>query len=359
MLKKEKLHKFISLLTVFALMLSIFAIALRGRVNAAGVAVTATPNSIAASTATEVTLHFHPSATEYASTNFITVAVSPTLANALANCATATTDADGDTTPDGAFGAFTTSGATYTFTAATTTAVAGGVNLCLSFNTTQTSYGVSITDNGNDGDFGAALLYVGDDNDVNVTANIAPTLSFNIRNVADSSDINVCDLGTVNTATLSPNDDNVVDPGRGECGYGLAVGTNAANGFQVQIASDAALNNATASITNIAENGAITSGTEGYGLDFIQAATTGRNPGTGAYDQPITINGNFNDTTATWDTPVPQAATNFVSYNNGIRYVAGTDASDLTLVIHGIGVGSGTPSGFYDQLVTYTVTANF
>lgn len=354
MLTKEKLNKFVSLLTVFALMLGIVAMALSSEVKAAGRAVTLTPNSIATSTATDVTITYVTSASEYAAGNTINFAFDPTLANAVANCTAADTDADNDTTADGSFTTLSTTAAVYTFTAATTTASTTGVSLCLSFNTTQASQSIAFTDNGNDGDFGAVLLYVGDDNDVNVTANIAPTLSFNIRTLADDADVNVCDLGTVNTMTATPNGD-AVDNGAGECGYGLAVGTNAQGGFQVQIASDGPLNNASASILDIAEDGAITSGIEAYGLDFIQAAQTGRNAGTGAYDVTITEDGNFADD----DTPVPQAATNFVSYTDGIRYVAGTDATDLTLVLHGIGVGSGTPSGYYDQLVTYTVTATF
>lgn len=236
--------------------------------------------------------------------------------------------------------------------------VAGGLTpdlLTASFDVntpaTQASYAFGMVTSG--GDFGAALQYVGDDNDVTVTANVTPSLSFNIRTLADDADTNICDLGTVTTTSL-PNGDLTVDAGQGECGYALAVGTNAANGFQVQIASDDLLDNASDAIANIANGAPFTAGTEAYGLDLVQPAETGRDSVSGLYDQDITVDAPF-----TANAFVPQAAANFVSYTGGIEYTVANGELDTTRVMHGMTVGSGTPAGYYDQVVTYTVTANF
>jgi hypothetical protein len=115
------------------------------------------------------------------------------------------------------------------------------------------------------------------------------------------------------------------------------------------------LNNASADIANVANDTAWAAGTEAYGLDTVVSAGTGRNEVSGLYDVTVTEDGDF----AADTTPVPGAATNFVSYTDGIAYTAGTDALDTTRVMHGMTIGSGTPAGYYDQIVTYTVTANF
>jgi hypothetical protein len=349
---KNFLHKTISFALVFSLSLSFYG-SLTTKAKAAGRSVTLTPASIAAS-ATDVTITYTTSASEYASGNTIVFAFSPALSNAVANCTAADTDADNNATPDGAFGSLTTTGAVYTFTSSTAVATSTGISLCLRFNTSQSSYSVAFTDTGNDTDYGAALLYVADDNDVIVSADINPSLSFNIRDLGDTTDTNTCDLGTVTPSTASPNGDTV-DDGAGECGYSLAIGTNAASGFQAQITSGGSLTNGSVNMTNITEDTSITSGTEGYGLDFIAPAQTGRNPGTGAPDVTITENGNFTDD----DTPIPASPTNFVSYTSGIRYTAGGSATDTTRVVHGLAVSTDTIAGHYTQMVTYTVTANF
>ena len=81
------------------------------------------------------------------------------------------------------------------------------------------------------------LIYTLDgDNDVVVCSQVLPTLSFNIRDLGDTTDTNVCALGALTTAT-TPNTDGT-DDGVGECGYSLAVGTNSSSGFQVQINAD-------------------------------------------------------------------------------------------------------------------------
>jgi hypothetical protein len=343
-----------SALIAFSVLVAPLVILFTNTASAAGVSVSLSPASIDSTTSNELTISYTSSG-EYASSDTVSIVFNPALDSAVSACASPTDDVDGDATTDGSFGSYTTTGATYTFSDATTTASSGGADYCLTIpsGVSQGSFSVSFTDA--NGDFGAALMYVNDDNDVTVTAEVVPTLSFNIRDASDSSDTNTCDLGTVDTTT-APNTDTT-DDGAGECFYALAIGTNASSGFQAQITADGALDNGAASITDAAEDDSIGAGTEAYGLINITAAQTGRNGGTGDYDQTITEDGNFADDADY--TPVPTSPTNFISYTDGIQYVAGTDATDVTLVGHGITVGAGTPAGTYNQVVTYTVTVTF
>jgi hypothetical protein len=48
-----------------------------------------------------------------------------------------------------------------------------------------------------------------------------------------------------------------------------------------------------------------------------------------------------------------------MSYGSGVEYKAGVDDTDVTKVIHGLVVGSGTPAGYYNQVITYTTTGRF
>jgi hypothetical protein len=249
----------------------------------------------------------------------------------------------------------TTSGNVYTFTFSTTTP-AGSYDFCMNVAATSTvgNYAVTLLDAY--GNYAANLFYVGSDNQVNVIGKVAPTLSFNIRNLDDSADTNLCDFGSISTATLAPNSDLLDDSTRGECGYGLAVGTNAQNGFIAQIASDGSLRNSNASIMNVVNGTAFAAGTESYGLASVLAAASGRNTSTGAYDQSATWDGGF---AGTYLLSIPTVATNMFEYSDGFDYTAGGVSTDLTKVMHGLVVSAGTPAGSYSQVVTYTVTARF
>ncbi len=107
------------------------------------------------------------------------------------------------------------------------------------------------------------MAHYADNNVVNVSANVGASLSFNIVNLGDTADTNVCQLG--NVTTLTAVDLDAVDDGDGECGYGLAVGTNATNGFTVQVTGSAnGLYNGAHTMTDVA--GAFGTGTEEYGF---------------------------------------------------------------------------------------------
>ena len=191
-------------------------------------------------------------------------------------------------------------------------------------------------------EIGIGMLYVGDDNDVLVTAIVPPLLSLIIRNTADSADTNVCDLGDLTTGSVA------------SCSYRVAVGTNASGGFQVQINSDGALDTAAADdIDAIANAGTVTAGTEGYGITVV-GAISGGHDGSGTYDQSLVEDGDF----ASDATPVPTSATNFISYSDAFQYTVSTTTTS-TLITHEAAISTGTIAGSYQQVVTYTITATF
>lgn len=225
---------------------------------------------------------------------------------------------------------------TFAFTGgtATTTSTAG-------------NYTISII---NTNDSGSILFYVGDENDVSVTAVVNPTLAFTIRNSADNADLsnvgggatgpNLCSLGVLTTGSVST------------CAYRLKVSTNAIS-YTVSITSDGDLRydpdgagpSPAVDIDAIAENGTVTAGTEGYGIAVVGGSATG---GT------ITEAGNFNDD----DTPIPLSPTTLIT-SSGPNSPSGTDTTNTTLITHRAAISPSTAVGNYSHLVTYTLTATF
>ncbi|MBD3362160.1 DUF2341 domain-containing protein, partial [Candidatus Dojkabacteria bacterium] len=163
-----------------------------------GVTFTLTPNESALSTAQDVTATYTTNG-GFATGDIIEITWESGSGLTVADCSTAETDADNDGTPDGAV-TIVNGGLTYryTFTAATTQT---SISLCANITGYDTMGSYSVTLDDDNGQFGAALYHIEDNNDVFVTANISPTLSFNIRTLDDTADTNVCDLGTVDTTT--------------------------------------------------------------------------------------------------------------------------------------------------------------
>ncbi len=348
-----QIKKFTYLTTVLVLLLvsamgitSVF----NKEVEAAGVALTATPSEFALSTATNVTFTWTASTAIEASSTTFTFVVSPAFGGALADCTAPDTQADTTSGGTGSFGSFTTSGAVFTTSNATTTT---GRSLCLRLPSTTpaASYSIAMISSATN-DYGAALVHVGDNNDVAVTAFVGPTLSFNIRALDDSADTNACDLGSLTTAT-APNLD-VTDDGAGECGYALAIGTNSASGFQATIVSNTAggaLISGGNSIDAIADADGtpFAAGTEEYGLANVTAATG------------VSENNTASFTFQTDASPIPATGSpqNFVSSTGAVTYTAGSGATDTTRVVHGASISTATATGVYAQTVTYAVTSSF
>lgn len=158
------------------------------------------------------------------------------------------------------------------------------------------------------------------------------------------------DMGWIDNITLGG-----IPPISGLCSYGLAVGTNAVQGYTTQIVADGPLNNANASIADIVTGQPFVGGRESYGLTSLTSSTKGRNSITGLYDQSSSFLGVFTNSTVS----LPYTATDFVTSPVATQYLAGGDSTDLVGITHKLNIGSGTPAGYYDQVVTYTTTANF
>ncbi|MCA9386587.1 hypothetical protein KC669_00990 [Candidatus Dojkabacteria bacterium] len=264
--------------------------------------------------------------------------VSPALPSALDDCAAPTSVIDTSSGGAGAFGSFTTTGAIFTTTTDTTTT---GRSFCVNFPAESNPDSYSMMLSTSTGDYGLSMIHYADNNRVNVSATVGATLSLNIVNLTDTGDTNVCLLGNVSTLTAVNLD--VTDDGDGECGYGVAVGSNAANGFDVQIQGSAnGLYNGSSTIANV--SGAFNTGTEEYGIAnvTVPAGVTADAAFTGANGYAI-----------------PTTASDFVSAAAPFTYTPGTDATDVTRVVHGLTVASGTEVGSYTQTVTYTAFANF
>jgi len=338
------MRKKISILTVFVLLLSSLWV-LPINTNAAAVTMSVSSPSngeFNALTATDVTIGWTSSAEYTVSSDTITISVSPALVGALANCTSATTDLDGDTTSDGSLGSFSTSGAVYTISGnSTTQASSAGADLCIKFaaSTVAGNYSISMTDT--NGDYGSVLVYVGNDNDVTVTAQVTPSLAFSIRDSADTTDTNTCDLGVLSLTAVST------------CAYRLKVATNAGSGYTVQINSDGDLRKSGSGdvadnldLDPITEGTTVASGTEDYGIAFVGGSCTGGS---------VTESGDFNDD----DTPIPiSSATNLYACN-GPNNPGATDTTNTALMTHRAAMDAATETGNYSHIVTYYVTATF
>ena len=254
---------------------------------------TLTPNTDGASETQEINMTYVASG-EFVNLDQIVITFESGAGLTLADCSTAEVDADNDATGDGSVG-IASNVYTYTFTGSTTLASTTGIDLCVDVTAYSTQGNYSVTLNDDNAGFGAALYYVGGDvvscggnnytldgdNDVVVCSQVLPTLSFNIRDLGDTTDTNVCALGALTTAT-TPNTDGT-DDGVGECGYSLAVGTNSSSGFQVQINAGTTLDTAGGdTIADAAEDDSIAAGVEAYGLVHITSAQTGRDDSIGS-----------------------------------------------------------------------------
>jgi hypothetical protein len=320
-------------------------IALSNQVAAAGVDMTITPSEVPVSDPGPYTLSFTPTSvfnnadditifydSAYDDTSFTGADVTVTKAGD-ANYTSATSSVD--TVADTVTITLTTGGAldtTNAFSIDFADLVAPATKASYSFSMTSTA-----------GDYSTVLQYVGDDNDVFVTATVGPSISLNIRTQDDTADLsgNACDLGAVTTLDV-PNTD-LVDDGVGECGYSVAMGTNAAGGAQVQVNANGPLTNGTHNMTDVANSANFSTASEQYGFANITAPTA------------LTENGNF----STDATPVPTTASNFVSASAPFSYEAAIDNTDVTQVMHGLRIDSSTPAGSYTQTVTYTATPIF
>jgi hypothetical protein len=290
-----------------------------------------TQPELATSTADEFYISFVASS-NFANTNTVAIHV-PNTFTSLALCGTSTTDADG---AGGADGSLSLSGQTftYTFSSSTTAANSTGVEFCFAATTPSTAGNYSIAVSTSTNDESAALIYVGDANEVTVTATVPTSMSLRIKNPSTTADTTVCSLGIMNPASVNT------------CTYRIAAGTNLATGMTVQVVADNQLNTAgdVADINDIntATNTTIDAGVEEHGayVSALGAFTAGT--GYGAYnDIPTTADAEPQETVLTSTGPVDDS-----------------NIANWATITHGASISTGTAGGVYDAIITYRAYAN-
>lgn len=219
-------------------------------------------------------------------------------------------------------------------------------------------HSVRVTDD--NGAFGNALFYLLRANQVFVHGVVAPTLSFNIVDFTDTNETNVCNIGTVATNSHIPDEDDQLE--EGECGYGLAVGTNAVEGYQISVRAltPLTLQGGIYEVADVA-NDVVFGNDEAYGFTSVIPASTGvRNTGTGAFDRSASAMGSYTIS----PTPIPVLGAGiysalFTTDTSNIYTSEDGIATDVNRVVHGLRISSGTPAGMYQQILEYVVTARF
>jgi hypothetical protein len=192
------------------------------------------------------------------------------------------------------------------------------------------------------GDYGAVLQYIGDANVVQVTAFVPLNLSFVIRNAADTANTNICDMGRLITTTV------------GSCSYRLKIGTNAGNGYTVNVKTSGNFTNGSVSMNNAAAGAAgssIPAGVELYGV----FANAGQITSTA---NSITLATPFS-TTAGKVVNFVHTTTDLLATATDTNAPSATDTTNTILMEHKAAIDASTGAGLYNQTVTYTVVANF
>jgi hypothetical protein len=326
-----KITKIVSTLMVMGMMTTALIGSSSISANAAGVTLTTTSSATTVATAGNITIAY-TSGAAVSTTGFIDLRIK-----------SGYTGTPTFTINGGAATFTTTSGSgfnTYRLTPGANVAV-GAVSIVIGGLTTpatQGNYSFVLATSSND--HGAAFQYVGQANVVVVTGTVYDTLSFDIRNSADTANTNVCDLLEITTAAAN------------SCSYRLKVATNAVNGYTMSVATSGGFTNGLTSFANAAAGAAgtaIVAGTENYGVNVVGGAST-----TGA---AVTV-------------ATPYSGSNSVSYVNttantlytvagGNAPTASGDTTNTALITHNAAVSSTTNPGVYTQTVTYTVTPSF
>lgn len=189
------------------------------------------------------------------------------------------------------------------------------------------SYNISLA--GDFGDLGVLAVQIVTSDSVVLEAEIAPELSFALRNSDDTATFNECNLGSITYFGIS------------QCQYRLAAQTNAVRGFEIYVKVDGNLRNSYDEIANISENNLVIQGEEGHGIG-VQA-------GAGISEQ-----GDFTDD----DTPLSTSDQLLIKTDSVYNYIQGNLASS-SLITHKASVSPETEAGVYSQVIYYTILANY
>lgn len=335
----SSLNKIVAGLGLFAITSGILIGATSLKATAAGITPTVTPSSQTVSTSSNVTLSFTPvTPITTGSTIIVGIPSGYTGGAALTTSDISVTGTNITSTVSSGFSAtgFTSTLTTSANVTTAVTIVIGGTNK-LSSPAAAGNYAFTVTTSV--GDSGANFQYVGQANVVLVRAVVPVSLSFAIRNSADTANTNTCDMGTLSVASI------------GSCSYRLKVGSNAAS-YAISVSTSGNFTNGAYSFANAAAGAtgtALSAGTERYGAIITGGSAT---------------NGSVALATAY------SAGANSVSYVNGsaatLLTVTGqnnpgvsSDTTNTSLVTHNAATSSTTAAGLYTQTVTYTVLPTF
>jgi hypothetical protein len=385
---KIKYTQTVALLTVFALVISAFSFIFVSKASAAGITTMSvtgtgiTANSSSITTAITPTVHYTTTTALTAAGNTIQITLNGmtvvsgqtlTVANlTLTGCTTSNTlEAAPGTADNGSHAVTITNGASGNSNpvilitldsntgvqpnctaTAYTLAVASGK---LQSSSTAANYAISIQTTSDSGSF---FYYVGNENQVQVTATVDNVLSFTIRNSADTADQvnvgastvgpNLCDLGNLSNAGVQT------------CAYRLKVATNAVNGYYVQVVVDGGLRKTGHTITNTPSGSSVTAGTEGYNIVFNSGAATAGSVST--CDGVITTGGCLADGIA-WNNSTSTVFNNTTTSTmysvNGPNNPGAVDTVNTALVTTRGESDASTPAGTYSEFATYTVTSRW
>lgn len=198
-------------------------------IDASGVSLVLTPDTITGFTATTVDISFTASA-EFINGDKVYLQFPAGVT--VINGAPVTIDADSDSVNDGTT-AIIGSRYEYIFTTATTQASTTGVSFRLTITSPPGNQGVSMICRGSIGDFGGSILYVGSANQVGISASVGPQDSGGPTdtNPPICSNITITDI-TYDSATITWQTD---EPSTSVVDYGLT------NAYELGSVSDANL----------------------------------------------------------------------------------------------------------------------
>lgn len=210
----------------------------------------------------------------------------------------------------------------------------------LTTNATPGNYAVNLSTPSDNGGF---FIYLGDDNDVDVTAVVEEALAFRITQTgAYNTDVvgapNLCDLGVLTTTAVS------------ECDYRLNISTNAQNGYKVYITSDGDLRSGTDTIDQVPDSTVITAGNEMYGIQVTPGTITGTGAIAGTDNTPAGPDYGNNDS------PIETTVEELL---NSTGSNSPTSNAETALIRHRAAINAGTVAGTYNQQVTYFVNASY
>ena len=188
------------------------------------------------------------------------------------------------------------------------------------------SYSISVVTTN---DTGAGIAYVGNANDVAVSATVLPNLTLVIdaadgTKCATTSGVTACNLGVLTTAAVNTGN------------YDVNVGTNSLSGATLRVNDDGNLRNGANDIDDVVDGNLVTAGTEGYGIGI---AATG-----------YTEAGIF----ATDDSPITASPVTVATSTGPLD-----PATSGVTVTHRATVSTITNAQTYSHLVTWTATATF